>query len=103
MFLRGLCVGLGIPKRTKFNPVKFFHVSHCLPQALQIGRATVPAVLDGGWCTQHVLDLGNGGLQAADGLVQFIDDIRLCVRRQQPSGAADGLMAGGSLYGSRFK
>lgn len=60
MLLRGLGVGLGIPERTKLNPVKFLHVSHCLPQALQIGRATVPAVLDGGCCTQHVLDLGNG-------------------------------------------
>ena len=36
MLLRGLCVGLGIPERTKLNPVKFFHVPHCLPQALQI-------------------------------------------------------------------
>ncbi|MBD9294680.1 MAG: hypothetical protein EGS78_08795 [Bacteroidales bacterium] len=103
MLLRGLCVGLGIPKRTKFNPVKFLKVTHGLSQALQIGRTTVPAVLDGGSYTKHVLDLGNGGLQAADGLVQFIDDIWLCVRRQQPSGTADRLMAGGSLYGSRFK
>ena len=47
MFLRGLCVGLGVPERTKLNPVKFLKVTHCLPQALQIGRATVPAVLDG--------------------------------------------------------
>ena len=103
MLLRGLGVGLGVPERTKLNPVKFLKVTHFLPQALQIGRATVPAVLDGGCCTQHVLDLGDGGLQAADGLVQFIDDIRLCVRRQQPSGAADRLMASGSLSGSRFK
>lgn len=103
MLLRGLGVGLGIPKRTKFNLVKFLKVTHGLSQALQIGRATVAAVLDGGGCTQHVLDLGDGGLQAADGLVQFIDDIRLCVRRQQSSCAADGLMASGSPYGSRFK